>query len=421
MSSTQEVTPLRAAAKAATYATVIALLLYVAAAAAILLLLTQILTSAVDDQLFERYQVLSHRPVREGAPVAPAGSTYGPIHAWLMDPSGDIVALSNNAPDLPAKYRAVNAPTTTRLGGVQLRLTGGPYVFGGYLVVGEDMSFLNQAQRSLVLAEGAALIPFLALVFLAALTIGRVSAQPIEAARRRLLAFTADASHELRTPLQVIEAETSLALLRKRTAESYRETIVRVADESVRLRNLVEDLLWLARFDNQNRPPAPDVVDLATVAARAVQRFESVAARREQRLSLRLEDGPAPTISVPEGWLDRLLGVLLDNACRYTPESGSIEVHVRVAAGRVQLRVDDSGPGVPPHERMAVFERFHRATAEGGGSGLGLAIGNAIVEATRGRWELGTSAAGGASFAVWWPQVRQARTRAEAAEPAPTT
>jgi signal transduction histidine kinase len=334
-----------------------------------------------------------------------------------MDPSGEIVGISTNTPDLPPKYRAVSSPETIRLAGDTIRLTGGPYGAGGYLVVGEDMSFVNQAQRSLLMAMGAALIPFLVLVFLAALTIGRVSAQPIDAARRRLLAFTADASHELRTPLQVIEAETSLALLRKRTAESYRETIVRVADESVRLRNLVEDLLFLARFDNQNRPPAPAVVDLATAAARAVQRFESVAVRREQRLSLRLEDGPAPTVNVPEGWLDRLLGVLLDNACRYTPDGGSIEVHVRVAGGRVQLRVDDSGPGVPPHERAAVFERFHRATDKGGGSGLGLAIGNAIVEATRGRWELGTSDAGGASFAVWWPQARQARTRAEAIEP----
>ena len=415
-----EVTPLRAAAKAAAYATAIALLLYVAVAAAILLLLTQILTQAVDDQLTERYQVLAHRPIREGAPVAPPGSTYGPIHAWLMDPSGQVVALSSNAPDLPLRYRAVNGPVTVNLGAAQLRLLGGPYIFGGHLVVGEDMSFINQAQRSLLMAEGAALIPFLALVFLAALTIGRVAAQPIEAARRRLLAFTADASHELRTPLQVIEAETSLALLRKRSAESYRETIARVADESARLRNLVEDLLWLARFDNQSKPPTPEVADLATVAARAVQRFENVAARREQKLSLRLEDGPAPTVSVPETWLDRLLGVLLDNACRYTPDRGAIEVHVRAAAGRVQLRVDDSGPGVPSAERTAVFERFHRATAEGGGVGLGLAIGNAIVEATRGRWELGTSEAGGASFAVWWPQARQARARAEAVEPVPS-
>ena len=75
---------------------------------------------------------------------------------------------------------------------------------------------------------------------------------------------------------------------------------------------------------------------------------------------------------------------------------------------------------MPPSERTAVFERFHRATTEGGGSGLGLAIGNAIVEATRGRWELGTSEAGGASFAVWWPQARQARARAEAVEPVPS-
>ena len=88
---------------------------------------------------------------------------------------------------------------------------------------------------------------------------------------------------------------------------------------------------------------------------------------------------------------------------------------MRAGARRVQLRVDDSGPGVPATERGAIFERFHRATSEGGGSGLGLAIANAIVQATRGRWEVADSVSGGASFSVWWPQARAPRQRLETA------
>jgi len=409
-----EVSPLRAAARVAAYATLIALLLYVAAAGVVMLLLTQNLTQAVDDQLGERYQTLASRSLRAGSPVPPdfvgrPGGSFGPLYQWVMDENANVLLVTEGEPDLPVKYRHVGAPTTARLGSQEVRLMGGASR-SGYLVVGEDLSFLAQSRRSLLISEGAALIPFLAVVFLAALLIGRNSAAPIENARRRLLAFTADASHELRTPLQVIEAETSLALRKKRAAESYRETIERIADESGRLRNLVEDLLWLARFDNQNRPAATGAVDLAAAAAGAVQRFESVAARREQRLGLSLVDGPAPIVNVPETWVDRLFGVLLDNACRYTPDGGAIEVQIRVSGGRVQLRVDDNGPGIPPAERTAIFERFHRATSEGGGSGLGLAIGNAIVQATRGRWEVGDSPAGGASISVWWPLAREART-----------
>jgi signal transduction histidine kinase len=87
-----------------------------------------------------------------------------------------------------------------------------------------------------------------------------------------------------------------------------------------------------------------------------------------------------------------------------------VTVSVTVEGRRVRLTVDDSGPGIPAAERARVFDRFHRAgAADGaagvaGGAGLGLAIGDAIVQATGGRWQIGTSAAGGASMAVTWPR-----------------
>ncbi len=108
---------------------------------------------------------------------------------------------------------------------------------------------------------------------------------------------------------------------------------------------------------------------------------------------------------VSPDWLDRLLGVLLDNACRYSPAGGAVDVSVTHEAGRVRLSVDDSGPGIPEAERGRVFDRFHRATEAPGGSGLGLAIADAIVKASGGRWRIGTSARGGASMAVSWPRL----------------
>ena len=114
---------------------------------------------------------------------------------------------------------------------------------------------------------------------------------------------------------------------------------------------------------------------------------------------------PAGTIvTAPPDWLDRLVGILLDNACKYSPQGGSVIVGVAGEGRRVRLTVDDSGPGIPEAERGRVFDRFHRASDAPGGAGLGLAIADAIVRTTAGRWQIGTSPAGGASVSVSWPR-----------------
>src|SRR5207245_2497631 len=110
-------------------------------------------------------------------------------------------------------------------------------------------------------------------------------------------------------------------------------------------------------------------------------------------------------VSAPPEWLDRLLGVLLDNAIKYSNRGGAVEVAVRAEGGRVHLVVDDSGPGIPPEERPRIFDRFHRASERAGGAGLGLAIADAVVRATQGHWEIGTSPARGASMAITWTRA----------------
>jgi two-component system OmpR family sensor kinase len=130
-----------------------------------------------------------------------------------------------------------------------------------------------------------------------------------------------------------------------------------------------------------------------------------VAEARGQKLTVDAAAGPEGAIvTAPPDWLDRLLGVLLDNACKYSPEGGAITVSVAGEGRRVRLTVDDSGPGIPAEERGRVFDRFHRATDAPGGAGLGLAIADAIVRATGGRWTIGTSPAGGASVSASWPR-----------------
>jgi signal transduction histidine kinase len=200
----------------------------------------------------------------------------------------------------------------------------------------------------------------------------------------------------------VIEAEIGLALRSRRDAAHYRDTLERVGRESDRLRRLVEDLLWLARFDSEPPPPADEPVDLVPIADGCADRFGAVAHSQATTISVVRQGDAQAWISAPPEWIDRLTGVLVDNACRYAGPGGSVRIIVKAHGGSVSLAVEDSGPGIPPDERTRLFDRFHRATAEGTGAGLGLAIADSVVRSTGGRWRIGDAPLGGARLEVSW-------------------
>ena len=169
------------------------------------------------------------------------------------------------------------------------------------------------------------------------------------------------------------------------------------------MRGLIEELLWLARFDALTSPGDREPVDLGLLVEQAADRFAAVAEARSLVLEVRIE-APGVTVSASPEWIDRLIGVLLDNACRYAPD-GRPACWPRWLASTAAstLTVEDSGPGIPRGPRAHIFDRFHRASDEPGGAGLGLAIADAIVRATSGRWQVGTSPLGGARMSVSWP------------------
>jgi signal transduction histidine kinase len=292
-----------------------------------------------------------------------------------------------------------------------------------WAVVGESLG-PTYASVGRVAGVATLIAPFLlALVFFGAWWIGRSAAAPAIRARQRELAFTADASHELRTPLQVIEAESSLALLRDRPAEAYRGTIERISGESKRLRAIVDDLLWLARVEEEQ--PGRDQltpVDVASVVRTTEERFASVAGRRGITLVGHVVPSETPALVLgTDEWLERLAGVLVDNSIRYTPDGGHIDLWTGFRSGRVVLGVADTGPGITAEQAQHIFERFHRASDVPGGAGLGLAIADSVVRATAGQWAVGRSEPlGGAQFEVSWPAARAGR-QLEAPAPASTS
>ena len=155
-------------------------------------------------------------------------------------------------------------------------------------------------------------------------------------------------------------------------------------------------------------------------------RFQAVAHSQSLDISVTGPPEQAAWISAPPEWIDRLTGVLADNACGYAGPGGRVRLGVATRGNRVSLTVEDSGPGIPAAERHRLFDRFHRvpgpgATEQGGGAGLGLAIADSIVRSTGGHWRIGESSLGGALFEVSWrrPGARAHSGAPQAGPPGP--
>ncbi|MFZ0218238.1 MAG: HAMP domain-containing sensor histidine kinase [Candidatus Dormiibacterota bacterium] len=391
-------------ARVALITTAIVAVLYIVVAASVVTIVQRSLTDQIDGELALTLAHIDAPPPPHGDPQppgpGPGDHRFGPPKLiWTVSQNGT-VSSSDRQAVLPANCHRLVGPETITVGGTEMRAQG-KSVGNVHVIAATSMESVNQTRWTLIVAESIVGPLLLLAVFLGALTIGRRVAAPIELARRRQMEFTADASHELRTPLSVIEALTSLATRSERDVEWYRKAFTSVHKESERIRHLVEDLLWLARFDSTERHEHPEPTDLGVLAAEAVDRFAVRAEAKGLTLTLDRPSQPA-VITAPPAWLDRLLGVLLDNACKYAPEHG--EVHVRIATDRSQLElaVDDSGPGIPLEELDHIFDRFHRATERASGAGLGLAIADAVVRSTGGHWRIARSPQGGASMSITW-------------------
>jgi len=224
------------------------------------------------------------------------------------------------------------------------------------------------------------------------------------ASEERLRRFVADAGHELRTPLTSIRG---FAELHRQGAviepADVTRLLRRIEDEATRMGLLVEDLLTLARLDEQ-RPLQLSDVDLTVLAADAVHDARVLGPHRPVTMAV---DGDVPVIRADEARLRQVLANLLGNALQHTPQGTPVQVRVAADEGLAIVEVTDAGPGMTKDVAARVFERFYRADASrtraSGGSGLGLSIVAALVAAHGGRLELDTAPSHGATFRVLLP------------------
>ncbi|MGO9780353.1 MAG: sensor histidine kinase [Streptosporangiaceae bacterium] len=396
------------AARVASAATLIIAVVYTGCVTALNLVVASRLTGQTDARLTDRLAEVGRSGQVTQASKDSDNDDDGdvddaPLLLWLIEPGGQAIRLGEDDPPLPRGLRpGPGWPVTTSIGGspfrIDARRTGSRWI-----AAGQSLAQNRHTEAVLLDSEIAAAPLLLVAMFLGSLTVGLKALGPVEQSRRRQLEFTADASHELRTPLSVISAEADVALAGSRAAAEYQAALTRIQGEGKRLRRIVEDLLWLARFDSQPPPPGDEPLDVATIAGTCADRFRVLAQSR----SITIEadtDTPVPALIIaPPEWIDRLAGVLMDNACRYAGSAGHVRIGVTVTAARVSLAVEDSGPGIPDEDRKRLFDRFHRAVDDGQGAGLGLAIADSIVRSTGGRWNIGRSQAlGGARMEVSW-------------------
>lgn len=199
--------------------------------------------------------------------------------------------------------------------------------------------------------------------------------------------FAADAAHELRTPLTALALQIQL-VQRARGDEERAAALSRLDRRLKRATRVVEQLLVLARLEPEVAQKPAQRVALESLARGVVADSAPLAAQKPVALALTRAD--RVEVAGVEDALRMLAANLLDNAIRYTPAGGHIEVRVRREGELAVLEVADDGPGIPAAERERVFDRFYRgAEADAAGSGLGLAIARQVAELHRGRIELG--------------------------------
>ncbi len=268
---------------------------------------------------------------------------------------------------------------------------------------------LAKAPQTIHLLKLAGIYISIALIGLCALAavswlLAGLALRPTAEALRRQTEFVAAASHELRSPLTVIKASLSAALVDKNHIQtSFLET---ARDESDRMARLIDDLLMLAGSDAGTWSIRREEVELDTFCIELYERFHLICQNQGHLLTLDLPDAPLPHVTLDQERITQLIGILISNACSYTPSSTPIEICVRSQQSYVELAVQDHGLGISDEEKEKVFRRFYRTDASRTDKrhfGLGLAVAAELAELHDATLIIRDTPSGGATFVLQLP------------------
>ena len=234
----------------------------------------------------------------------------------------------------------------------------------------------------------------------------------LEAAVSRLSQFSADASHDLRTSITVILATAQLSLHRHRTEQEYRDNLDRIVTECRTASTLLDALLALARSDSFMYEVSFQRIDLCDLVVNGCRRVEDLAESSGILLDWNLPDDPV-LIEGDKQLMQRLLGILLDNAIKYTPEHGEIYAEVVAGSHEAIVTVRDTGIGMSHDVREHIFDRFYQADLRErrsyAGCGLGLSIARWIADAHQAELTVESAPLEGSVFKIRFPLLTAER------------
>ena len=320
-------------------------------------------------------------------------------------------------------HRAFELPTAILLYLVPIILAASRWGRGPAIVVvvasvlGHDLLFVDPVGKITITrpdeAVGLALLLFTALVTAQLAVSARRGA---EAAREAAIARRSDelktallraVSHDLHTPLGTIKA--SVSSLRQAdaayTPEDRAELLAAIEEEADRLDHLVSNLLDASRLEAGALKPRKRPEDLGELFTTVVRRLQPALAGRPVRLEI---DEHLPLVACDYAQIDQVVSNLVENAAVHTPPQAGVLVRATLDGDVVRAEVADQGPGIPPADRVRVFQPFERGPGRARGSGLGLTVARGLVEAHDGRLWVEDAPGGGARFVFTLPARRAA-------------
>ncbi|NTU89939.1 MAG: sensor histidine kinase [Actinobacteria bacterium] len=317
------------------------------------------------------------------------GSRFIPVATYFVEEDGSLTILTEDNVSIETtilEQAALDTASITEGNGALDDL--GLYYLkrvtaDGTVIAFADTSYVSSSLSTLILTlagvGACALIAF----FIISLFLSKWALRPVDKAWEQQQRFVADASHELKTPLTVMLANNSILLAHKSdTVASQLQWVESTQSEAKLMQGLIDDMLFLAKPDNQQIKQLFTEVDFSTLLERNLLQFESVAYEKDIVLEGTIE--PNVTLRGNETRLQRLISTLLDNACKYSNAGGTVTASLKQNRNIIQFSITNTGSTIGEEDLPYIFDRFYRSdkarTRDTGGYGLGLAIAKEVVE-----------------------------------------
>ncbi len=283
--------------------------------------------------------------------------------------------------------------------------------------VGQRIVYINKDYEDNTLRDLAAVlfaagIITLALVLAISVLFASVSAQPVEKSISQQKQLIADVSHELKTPITVISANADIiAAHPDSTVSDQMKWIEYIKVETTRMTALISNMLYLAKRDEASSTEDMHTVSLSDIAYEAALPFESVCFEKGKHLDLDIT--PDVIIKGNETSLKQLVAILVDNACKYSDENGSIKITLTATQDKSELSINNTGEPIPEQSLAHLFDRFYRVdksrSRSEGGYGLGLSIAKSIADSHHAKLSVESKRESGTTFCCTFKRIKTTR------------